>query len=76
MIKENAPAKSRLSSLINRAAAGEDVCVCKNGVPVVKLVPVRSVREGTPCGVIRELTVTIKGDIAAPPDEDSWGNLT
>jgi prevent-host-death family protein len=32
-------AKTRLSSLVDRAAAGEDIVISKNGVPRAKLVP-------------------------------------
>jgi prevent-host-death family protein len=33
-------AKTTLSQLVERAAAGEDVVITRNGTPVVRLVPV------------------------------------
>lgn len=33
-------AKTRLSDLVERAAAGEDIVIAKNGTPRVRLVPV------------------------------------
>lgn len=33
-------AKSELSSLVDRAAAGEDIIIAKAGVPMAKLVPI------------------------------------
>ena len=35
-------AKSQLSKLVKAAVAGEDVIIASNGVPVVRLVPVRA----------------------------------
>lgn len=35
-------AKSQLSKLVKAAVAGEDVVIASNGVPLVRLVPVRS----------------------------------
>ena len=33
-------AKTTLSQLVERAAAGEDIVIARNGTPVVRLVPV------------------------------------
>lgn len=33
-------AKTNLSSLVDRAAAGEDIVIAKNGKPLVRMVPV------------------------------------
>lgn len=45
MIFENIyPAKAKLSGLINKALAGEDVYLTKNGVPVVELKPVTKLK--------------------------------
>jgi prevent-host-death family protein len=33
-------AKTQLSSLVERAAAGEEIVISKNGVPMAKLVPI------------------------------------
>ena len=35
-------AKTKLSSLVNRAAAGEEIVIAKNGVPRARLVPIVS----------------------------------
>lgn len=35
-------AKTRLSQLVERAHAGEDVVIARNGMPVARLVPVAS----------------------------------
>jgi prevent-host-death family protein len=35
-------AKTKLSSLVDRAAAGEEIVIAKNGVPSARLVPVVS----------------------------------
>jgi prevent-host-death family protein len=33
-------AKTRLSALVDRAAAGEEITIAKNGVPMARLVPI------------------------------------
>jgi prevent-host-death family protein len=38
-------AKSSLSRLVERALAGEDVIIARNGQPLVRLVPVQKIRE-------------------------------
>lgn len=35
-------AKTKLSQLVQRAEAGEEIIIARNGDPVVRLVPVRS----------------------------------
>jgi prevent-host-death family protein len=35
-------AKTKLSSLVDRAAAGEEIVIAKNGVPLARLVPIAS----------------------------------
>jgi prevent-host-death family protein len=34
-------AKTRLSALVDRAAAGEEIVIAKNGVPCARLVPIQ-----------------------------------
>ncbi|HUH04991.1 MAG TPA: type II toxin-antitoxin system prevent-host-death family antitoxin, partial [Kofleriaceae bacterium] len=34
-------AKTNLSQLVDRAAAGEEIIIAKNGVPLARLVPLR-----------------------------------
>lgn len=38
-------AKTRLSELVDRAAAGEEIVIAKSGVPTARLVPLRAVHE-------------------------------
>ena len=37
-------AKTTLSKLVEKAERGEDVVICRNGVPVAKLVPIEKKR--------------------------------
>jgi prevent-host-death family protein len=37
-------AKTKLSQLVQRAEAGEEIVIARNGKPVVRLVPVESIR--------------------------------
>lgn len=39
-------AKTKLSSLVEKAVSGEDVVIAKSGAPMVRLVPVK--RDGRP----------------------------
>lgn len=62
-------AKTRLSQLVDQAAAGEDVVVSRNGKPLVRItqldVPQRRVRFGVLKGKVR-----VAADFDAPlPDE-------
>ena len=62
-------AKTKLSELVDRAAAGEEVIIAKAGKPVARLVPLR-VRERVPGrgkGVVR-----IADDFDAPLPEDVY----
>lgn len=62
-------AKTALSSLVDRAAAGEEIIIAKSGVPKAKLVPVgRSVKRRKPGGW--EGRVRISADFDAPLPED------
>lgn len=38
-------AKTRLSELVDRAGAGEEIVIAKAGVPTARLVPLRAVHE-------------------------------
>ncbi|MEP6729837.1 MAG: type II toxin-antitoxin system prevent-host-death family antitoxin [bacterium] len=38
-------AKSHLSELVDRAAAGEEIVIAKAGIPTARLVPLRAVHE-------------------------------
>jgi len=76
MVKENvAPAKSKLSMLVNAALAGEEVVLCKNGTPVVQLIPIRTADDGDPCRVIPELVIRAGEKVVKPLRPDDWGDL-
>ena len=49
-------AKARLSRLIDRATAGEDILIGRAGKPLVRLVPVEDMRPREP-GLLKGLTV-------------------
>jgi prevent-host-death family protein len=47
-------AKTKLSALVDRAAAGEEIIIAKHGIPHAQLVPVASRgRTRTPAGAMR-----------------------
>lgn len=52
-----AEAKARLSALIDRAAAGEEIIIAKAGKPVARLAPLAE-RSPRPFGVARHWQVT------------------
>ena len=70
-----APAKAKLSKLVNSALKGEEVIICKDGKPVVRLVPVFSISEEDPCRVIPELTIKVGEEAIKPLDPGDWGSL-
>lgn len=75
MISENlSRAKAVLSSLVNAALAGEDVTICKDGVPVVRLVPVRPLLGEDPCRGIPELAVRVGQEALEPLEAEAWGS--
>ena len=61
-------AKSSLSRLVNRAAAGEDILIARDGKPVAMLtrIPVRRAR--LPVGVLKG-KIRIADDFDAPLEE-------
>lgn len=76
MISENiAPAKARLSGLVNAALSGEEVVLCKNGEPVVRLMPIHPMRYDDPCRVITELVIKAGEDSINPLAREDWGDL-
>jgi len=62
-------AKTHLSSLIDRAAAGEEIVIAKNGTPKAKLTPLRPVRAAPrqPAGALK--VSAIAADFDAPDPE-------
>ncbi len=66
-------AKTHLSRLVNRAAAGDEIVIAKSGVPLAKLVPLASApkRRRRPGGW--KGRVRIAGDFDAPLPADLAG---
>lgn len=57
-------AKTRLSELVARAEAGEDVVIARAGAPAVRLVPVVGRAR------IRRIGGDLEGSVTAPTDEE------
>lgn len=65
-------AKSQLSRLIDRAAAGEDIVIARAGKPIVRLVPVDDASPRQP-GMLKGLVVPDALFDPLPADEqDLW----
>lgn len=62
-------AKTNLSQLVDRAAAGEEIIIAKNGVPLARLVPLepRPVRR-VPGGWEHGVRIADDFDAPLPPD--------
>ncbi len=76
MISRNlSVAKAQLSHLVSSALEGQDVVICKDGVPAVRLVPVRPVSGEDPCRVIPDLVVTVGDEALEPLADEDWGSL-
>ncbi|MBX3171492.1 MAG: type II toxin-antitoxin system prevent-host-death family antitoxin [Candidatus Eremiobacteraeota bacterium] len=74
MIYENlSRAKAVLSAMVNAALEGEDVAICKDGIPVVRLVPVRPLLGEDPCRHIPSLAISTGDDAMEPLDQRAWG---
>jgi prevent-host-death family protein len=54
-------AKNQLSSLVDRAASGEEIIIAKHGKPMAKLVPVPTAKKG-PRKQVKLLDVTYMAD--------------
>lgn len=62
-------AKTQLSKLLRRVAAGEEITIANRGVPVAKLVPVSTAKGKRVLGAYGD-TIKIADDFDAPlPDE-------
>ena len=57
-------AKTHLSSLVERAAAGEEIVIAKAGRPTARLVPLRAVHE-------RRVPGNWEGRVVIAPDFDA-----
>lgn len=73
MIHENlSRAKAVLSATVNAALDGEDVAICKDGISVVRLVPVRPVLGEDPCRHIPSLAISVGDEAMDPLDKQAW----
>ena len=62
-------AKTNLSQLVDRAAAGEEVIIAKNGVPLARLVPLETRMERRmPGGWEGAVQISDDFDAPLPPD--------
>lgn len=68
-------AKTKLSQLVERAEAGEDVIIARNGKPAVRLVPVGKVAAVSSIRGVWRDRVHIAEDFDELPDElsDAFG---
>lgn len=62
-------AKTRLCQLIDIAASGEDVVVCRNGKPLVRITRLESTKRRIKFGVLKG-RVIIADDFDAPLPDD------
>ena len=62
-------AKTQLSRLLRRVAAGEEITIANRGVPVARLVPVREEKTVRELGIYRD-TIKIADDFDAPLPDD------
>lgn len=65
-------AKTRLSELVDRASAGEEIVIAKSGVPTARLVPLRAVHEHRAPGGWAG-TISIADDFDAPLSAELLG---
>jgi prevent-host-death family protein len=63
-------AKSQLSRLIDRAAAGEDIIIARSGKPIVRLVPVEDALPRQP-GLLKGLAIPDALFDPLPDDEQT-----
>jgi len=61
-------AKTRLSSLVEEAAAGNEIVIAKAGVPRARLVPLRTRARRRPGGSKGRIRIAADFDAPLPPD--------
>ena len=63
-------AKDQLSSLVDRAAKGEEIVIAKHGKPLAKLVPVPAAKKGPrkPSGLLKIKWISPDFDDPLPPE--------
>jgi prevent-host-death family protein len=59
-------AKTRLSALVEEAAAGAEIIIAKNGRPRAKLVPIRDAARRKPCGAKGKIRIAADFDAPLP----------
>ena len=62
-------AKTQLSQLVDKAAAGQDVVVCRNGKPLVRITRLQEKKSRVKFGVLKG-KVRIADDFDAPLPDD------
>ena len=62
-------AKTRLSRLLRRVAAGEEITIANRGVPVARLLPVAAEGGSRKLGTLRDLVV-VSDDLDSPLPEE------
>ena len=67
-------AKTQLSSLVDKAAAGEEIIIAKNGTPMAKLVAVRSRPLRKPGKLKGKIWISKDFDAPMPDIEDAFYN--
>jgi len=65
-----AEAESKLAELIERAAAGEEIIIAKDGQPLARLVPISKRSEGRPFGLLAGQGYWIGENFDDPMPED------
>jgi len=67
-------AKTRLSALVDRAAAGEEIVIAKNGIPRARLVPIEGLGEPrTPANAMQIAHVAPDFDAPDPQIDQMFG---
>jgi len=67
-------AKTRLSQLVDKAAAGEDVVVSRNGKPIVRITQLMEPKRRIKFGVLKG-KVKIAADFDAPLPDEALANF-
>ncbi len=56
-------ARTRLSELVDKAAAGEDIVVCRNGKPLVRITRLKGAKRPVRFGLLKgKVTIATKFD--------------
>jgi prevent-host-death family protein len=61
--------KTRLSQLVDKAASGEDIVVCRNGKPLVRITQLQAPKRRIRFGVLKG-RLTVPEDFDAPLPSD------